>query len=204
MSTMSRLKKRPGRSTTVTFPWSPDDAERHQQLTSDLSRAKVRLEAAERRTDAPDVAGDVLAAEEAVTAAEDALRAFYDDTATIVFHLRSCGSKAAEKLMLTHPPSADQQKRFADARRAAGDKPGLLQFDDESFPPALIAACCERVDVTGEDEPIVDVTADDLREMFDGQGWSTGDIETLFTHCQVLCQFATAIQRDQIDRLGKG
>lgn len=209
MGKMSRLKARPNRRTTVTFPYDPTDSDRYEQLAGAKIEARRHLDDVDgllsrpglEATDLQQMRGDATAALDAATAALDEYLA---SIPTITFNLASCGAKKAEKLLLAHPPTDDQQARTQAALKAEG-KRGVLQFNEDTFPPALIAACTTSIVITGDEpETITDVTAEDLTELFAEESWATGDVAELLTRCQVLAQVGTSIDRATLEHLGKG
>lgn len=196
-NTPSKLRPRPGRTDTRTFPTEPDDS-------TELNR--LRQTAAQARRDA-DAEGAKAAARTAATKAEAAVDDFLASVPTVTFHLRSCGPKWAEKIQAKHPPTPEQQEKHAADLEAMGEKFQPLPFDPDEFPPRLIARCVTRVVYTGDQPETVDgddIEPEHIMAMFDEEGWSSLDAAELMFACQMLFQGSTALNRDLVERLGKG
>lgn len=203
-NTLSKLRKRPNRRTTVTFPYDPSDSDRHDELSEKLAEAKRLVTGLESMPfEGPDDVLRMEKAKEARDAAQEALDEYLRSIPLIRFHLVSCGAKRAEQIQHEHPPTKDQLEKFKKEQAQAGKRGNTLAFDEDTFPAALIAACTASIEVDGEDEPAAQPSAEDIEGILDGDGWSDGDGWTLFNKCRVLTQLDTSIAREQIDRLGK-
>lgn len=73
------------------------------------------------------------------------------EAATTVFVLRSIGRRRFEELLAEHPPTSRQRADFAERSASLGLNTGRLSYDPDSFPPVLIAACCEDPEMTVEE-----------------------------------------------------
>lgn len=209
-----RLTNRKRRSHRLTLAWDPDDVPR-------LSRLQDAVTEAEKKADKPRAAATVKAA---AREAQEALDDFAGSIPTVTFHLVACGRKKAESLVAKHKPSAEQQKAHIEAQEAAGiERPTPLQYDPDTFPPALVAKCCksivlthqEPVDDSDPDDPPVnddgtvvyegeDIDADLFTTLFDDPAWSIADVGSVFGVCDMLNQASTSVNRDMVERLGNG
>lgn len=69
-----------------------------------------------------------------------------------------------DKLQSKYPPTSEQRVRG-------------LQFNPETFAPALVAACAKDPEMTLED----------AKEIWTSDAWSTGELNFLFDTCSQLC-----------------
>lgn len=146
------------------------------EVKFDLDEAEARLAKAERDADrAAQGLGDVGAATTTLAdakAAVDALRASADEH-TVEFRFRAIGRHQLTELRKAHPPTEAQRAEFQADAKAAG-KPAAQQvgpeWDDETFPPALIAASCvsHRYDYPA------------ALELWNGDEWSFAECQALF------------------------
>jgi hypothetical protein len=77
-----------------------------------------------------------------------------------------------EKLRDDHPPMAAQRSEFKSKMRAQGfaaHQVGELGYNPDTFPPALIAACCVSPKLTLED----------ALEIWSGEDFSAGELGSL-------------------------
>lgn len=108
-------------------------------------------------------------AEKQLAAAQSAVDACYE---TIwLTALPMSGEVTWEKLVSAHPPTAEQiertRKERDEARARGEDQPPWPQWDEETFYPAALAACCDN-----------GMSADDWREFLD-QHVSGGELAGL-------------------------
>ncbi len=103
---------------------------------------------------------------------EAELDALYESAADIAvtFVFTDCGRKPFEALLMDHAPTKVQKDHVA----ATGG--GILEFDLDTFPPALLA-------LTATDP---EMTLEDATEIFDT--WSSGDAELLFNTALLVCK----------------
>lgn len=157
-ATADHLKKKRPATKTVEVVLDPTlavelrDAERARDL------AQVRLDA---RPGDHDLQSAVWAAGEAV----DVLRARADEEdAVVAVRFRSIGRLAWDELIRDHPPTDEQ---VAEAKSAGlGD----LNFNSDTFPPAVVAASL--------DDP--KMTAEEVAELWDSPDWNQAELELLF------------------------
>jgi hypothetical protein len=108
---------------------------------------------------------------------ETELDALYEKAAdtAVTFVFEDIGRKVFDALVLEHPPTKAQKEQIAELGG------GILEYNIETFPPALIAAAAS--------DPEMDL--DDAVEIFDT--WSSGDAEILFTVALLVCKERTSI-----------
>lgn len=194
----SRLVTRPGRTATLTFPADATDLDEYNELVTAAAEA---TQAHRRAKLTPDFDPTMLA-----RAAADEQRAkadldrFVADMAKITIKVRSIGRHAYEKLAAKHPPTSAEIDRFNEQTAATGER-GFLAFG-ESFRPALIAASIVSIQGPDDPEPIGDLTADELDEFFDADGWTADDFTTLFATCRALVQARTLLDPALVASLG--
>lgn len=105
-----------------------------------------------------------------------------------VFRLRPIGRPQWEHLVLDHPATDVQQKAHRDSQEEQGVPlalRGVLRWDEDMFPPALLAASC------AEPELSVEQAASIWHD--DGEKWSAGE-------CEVLFQTALELNDPQFER----
>lgn len=103
-----------------------------------------------------------------------------EQTASFVF--RSLGRRDFEALIDAHPVTKEQREKA----KKNGEEP--LQFDWETFPQALVQACCI--------DPVL--TLDEVKELWESDVWNTAELTGLWE-----AAFAVNQQRRVVD-LGKG
>jgi hypothetical protein len=121
--------------------------------------------------------GELLDAEEGLREAQESAT-----EAAVTFRFRAIGRVELDHLMGEHPPTKEQTTT---ARR---EGKGAPMWDGDTFPPALIAACCV--------EPAIDDKQ--AAEMWTSPQWNAGELDALFMCAWLLCR-----QRKVVD-LGKG
>lgn len=96
---------------------------------------------------------------------------------SVIFHFRDIGRKNLDQLVLKYPPTEEQKALW----KAEGNQ-GTLGYNLETFPPALIAACCIDPVMTYEEAVTI------------CEEWGGGDIETLFyAGAMAACKERTSI-----------
>lgn len=197
MSNTSKLLKRKRRTVKVPFAVDANDAPEVERLRREVEVARLRAE----KPDPTDHDRARLAD------AEKALDDLLASTPLMVFHLQAIGVAANEKLMAKHPPTDEQKAEVTKAQADAGvdeAKRQSLGFNSDTYPPALIAACCKRIVTPDGEIPGDDVTPDLLAEMFDDPAWTATDQQLLLMSAMEVQQAAGAVSRDLVSRLGEG
>lgn len=205
-ASVTDLLTRSPRSDDVSFCREPDDA-------TTLNRLQMELDDAKRLAARPNAKP---ATRTAVKRAEEAIDKFLTGVDTIRFYLRSIGADVAEQMIRDHPPTDAQIEEHEANRKieneqliATGSRERVpqLQWNPDTFPPALIAASVERIVVTGDGGREIDgseVTAEVVAKVLSGPSWSLADKQTLLMICQQLNQASSGIQRDLVARMGEG
>jgi hypothetical protein len=147
-----------------------------------LSKARIRLAEAEARIELDK--ND----KEAKTAVRDAKAAIADAeaeqrAASTEFVFSSPGLAAYEALLDQHGPSPKQVTTAEEAKQPRPD------WDKDTFPPALVAACC--VQPEGFDETAA-------KDMWNDPRWSPAELGDLFGAAHVCCD-----RRQYVWDLGK-
>jgi len=88
----------------------------------------------------------------------------------VTFTFQDIGRKAFDTMVLAHQPTPEQKKHIAEMGG------GILEYNIETFPPALMAA--SAVDP--------EMTVEEAEEIFNE--WSSGDAEILFTTALLVCK----------------
>lgn len=199
-SAIEFAKGRPDRSTKVVLAYDPEDALEWRKLAQAVRVAEQQLhqarETAKLLEESVPAADAVEKAEAAVEEAKVAEAAFKDSLTTITFHLRAIGGEAVEALIDKYPASNEEKDRHTKAVKAEGGTNQFLRYSPARFPPALLAACCTKLEAGGEvDNGLSVVDAEYL--------WSKGpldevDKQTLFNECLRLDQ-----RGSRVDDLGK-
>ncbi len=116
---------------------------------------------------------------------QNELDALYEQAADIAvtFTFTDCGRKNFDELILAHPPTKSQKDHVAELGG------GILEFNIDTFPPALLA-------LTGSDP---EMTVEEATEIFDA--WGSGDAEILFSTALLVCKERTSIP---LSRSGTG
>jgi len=159
-ATADHLKSKKKRATKVIdVVLDPDVARAVHDAEWAVEQAEGRLR----------VAPDDEAAQAAVWAAKaelDTLRAqAAADEAVVTLKFRSVGHHAYDQLVRDHPPTAEQIAEV----KAAGM--GDLNFNADTFPPALVAASLEEPKMT-----VAEVT-----ELWDSPDWNQAELSAIFT-----------------------
>lgn len=178
-STLARLKARPRPFDTYTCAYDPADA-------------KALADAARRVDDAK--------ADGAKAAARRELKKLRESVVTIEFRLEGIGPAAWEALMAEHTPTDEQVERARTSAAASGEDPDkvTLQWNEESFPPAVLAASVTSVTISDAPDDAIDgLSVADATELW--QSLSQGDQLGLFFAAQTLNLAPT-----RVEALGKG
>ena len=93
----------------------------------------------------------------------------------VTFTFTDIGRKNFDDLVHAHQPTEQQKKQIADLGG------GILEYNTETFPPALIAAAASDPEITLEE----------AQEIFDE--WGQGDAEVLFSVALIVCKERTSI-----------
>ncbi len=99
----------------------------------------------------------------------------------ITFTFRDVGRKPFDDLVLAHPATPDQKKRVEDMGG------GMLEYNVDTFPPALMSA-------TSLDPKM---TLEEATEIFND--WGAGDVEALFATALMVCRERTSIPLSKRD-----
>jgi hypothetical protein len=132
----------------------------------EASKAVGRAELAARRRDAAPEAEHAL--DDARAALDSAQAAV--DAATARFTFKALGNMAVEALQRQHRPTPAQEVDAMAQFRAQGLPPAKLNYNTDTFPPALIAASCVSPAMTVEQ----------ATEMWESDVWSQGELGRLF------------------------
>jgi hypothetical protein len=126
--------------------------------------------------------GEESAEDEAVQEAEADVQALLagQGDAIVTFRLEAIGRPRYRRLLDAHQPTV--------AQRQEAKKAGLLQpqWNEETFPPALVAACLA--------EP--HLTEAQVKEIFESDKWTTGEIARLFTGAMQACASTRTVDID--------
>jgi len=93
----------------------------------------------------------------------------------VTFTFQDIGRKAFDEMVIAHQPTAEQKKFMADMGG------GILEYNTDTFPPALMAA--SAIDP--------EMTIEEAETIFDQ--WSSGDAEILFTTALLVCKERTSL-----------
>lgn len=153
-------RKRPVRK-TVTVVLDPELAEDHEEASRAVRVAEVRAEARPSDTEAQ---AQLWEAQEALRQVEVRLT---DEEAVASFTFRSIGRAAYDALVDRFPATAEQRQKA----KAQGilDAGGVLGWNPETFPPALVAACLV--------EP--KLSEDEVAAVWASEDWNQAELQTL-------------------------
>lgn len=142
----------------VTIPLDDELAERWQEITGRKEVSRLRLEMG---IDNPEVRRQVVEDLATATADEDALKEEMGDNVA-VFKFKSLGGKKFGKMREKYPPSDDHVAY-------AKSKGLVLDWNPDTFPPALLAACAVEPELTPEQ----------AQELWESDEWSEGELNSL-------------------------
>lgn len=147
-------------------------------LDSEAGEAVARAqrtveEAKERLAESPDDLNLQVRRDDAEAELERLRQEVIDDGAVVAFSFRSIGRKAYQNLIDEHPATEEQQKEAREEGNAIGLSAQLsrLQWNADTFPPALVAAASL--------EP--KITAEEAWEVFHvSEDWNQAELTALF------------------------
>lgn len=178
-STLDRLKARPRPFDVYVCAYDPADA-------------KALQDAARRVDDAK--------ADGAKATARREQKKLRESVVTIEFRLEGIGPAAWEALMSEHTPTDAQIERARISAVASGEDPDkvAVQWNDETFPPAVLAASVTSVTISDAPDDAIDgLSVADATELW--TSLSQGDQLGLFFAAQSLNLAPT-----RVEALGKG
>jgi hypothetical protein len=100
------------------------------------------------------------------------------DEKTVTFRFKALSRDRYERLLAAHQPSKTQRAQTT----AMG---GFLQWNPDTFPPALIAACLVEPD---------DLSDEDVESMFTDDAWNQAELGALFDAALRACINRHAVQ----------
>ena len=151
------LREKKPNSKTVDIILDSDLANEIQLKEAELSQMRIRK-------------GRSLA--DGIGPLETELDALYEQAADIAvtFIFTDIGRKVFDALVLAHPPTKEQKDRMAEMGG------GVLDFNIDTLPPALLA-------LTASDP---EMTLEEATEIFDT--WGSGEAEILFSTALLVCK----------------
>lgn len=147
---------------TVRICMDSELAERVQEVERELQF--TRIEADTNKEDA-EIAARLAEQEARYKEAVDAAT-----ERSVKFVFRSIGRKSFENILRAHPPTEEQKKQAEDR----GEDPNDLDWNPDTFPPALVAATLVEPDLTEEQ----------VNEIFTSDDWSAAELSTLYQTAQ--------------------
>ena len=108
---------------------------------------------------------------------QNELDALYESAADIAvtFTFTDIGRKTFDELILAHSPTKAQKDHIAELGG------GILEFNIDTFPPALLAAAASDPEMSLEE----------ATQIFDN--WGSGDAEILFSTALLVCKERTSV-----------
>jgi len=131
-----------------------------------------------------------IAKHDQAKAARDAAQAAVDES-SFTFVLQALGNTKLDELMRRdeHLPTRDQQDAFKKRLKALGKPQNEeILYNDVTFPPALVAACCIAVlpgrrhvtDIVPSEIPDdLPISPEEATEMWESDQWSRGELGVL-------------------------
>lgn len=162
----------------VSIVLDPDLADELSEAQERLGRAKILLEAAPKERGRYEEFEDAEAALEKVRARAEEAGAIAE------IKVRGMGRHNYDRLQADHPPSEEQRKKH---KRENPEQPPL-EWNPDTFPVALIAACAV--------EPTM--TVEQVQEIWDSEDWNLAECMTLLMAC------IEVNQQRRVASLGKG
>lgn len=167
------------------------DSEQAERAALARAHAVMKREQAEKRVAGkmqllPDDQRLLREADEAEEEADRLAEGVLENSAWFV--IRSLGPNRYEELQAQHPPT-DKQRKEAREDGVLGN----LGWNPDTFPIAIIAACCYAIDPETQDEE--QLTEDYVKEMYEGDDWNLAE-------CNALLEAALAVnqQRRVVDQ----
>lgn len=189
-----RSRKKPT-STRVEICLDSQVADRYEQAKQTVGglTSKIKLLQQARQRDQGEIDDLFEQLKEAEAELADAKAAVCESTAW--FHVRALGPKRYEDLITEHVPTKEQKN---DARK---NGLGVVQWNMDTFPQALIVACVSYIVEDPEDgDPVLEpLTPEFVKEMQEGDDWNAGEYLELFQAAQ---QINGAVRR--VGDLGNG
>ncbi len=197
---LDRLTSRPAMADDVTLALDPNDAQRLADARFRVRRASAALERAEKTVSGDRASHTAKAAvDEAEAEHQSATEALGDLEASMVtftVHLRAVGPRRIEELMLEHRPTKAQCS--AARSQANGDPKADPEFNEDTFPPALLAEAVTSITYSDDGPPVESLSLSQAADLWRSP-WPQGDR---------LLVLQTAIMLNQVTSsvgdLGKG
>lgn len=185
-ATLDRILNRPRSTGSYTFALDPADAMR-------LAEARDELTAAQEAHDAPSRPPKSL---QRVTDAKKAIEALRADVVTVTLTVEAIGPAAYEALVNEHPATDEQQAKHTAV--AGGEQVAPLDFNVDTFPPALVAASTTRVELSdAPDDALTSLSSSEAADL-----WAT---MARLDQLQVLGMIeALNMRSSRVEDLGKG
>lgn len=173
----------------IPIPLDSDIVERRESILSEINRIEIQGRIGQRRGGVlPE--DDRLRLEQLQEELDEVTAELSENVAW--FHVRSLAPRVWEELVSRHPPTKDQRD---DARKSGI---GVLLYNVDTFFDELVPMCVSWVDTDEEgNEALVPLTETFVKEMQEGDQWSTGEWNQL---CEVASTINSVIRR--IDDLG--
>lgn len=190
-SGFDRLLHRAARTASVTLALDPNDAERHAEARAAKRRAAAEVDRATASKDAD----RIEAAQAALDEATEALATLEAEIVTFTIYLSAVGAKRVEELMLEHRPT-DKQKRAARSLNN-GDPKAEPQFNEDTFPPALLAEEITTIEFSDGDST-GPLSVQQLAELW-ADRWPQGDKVQIIQTAMLVNQAPSSV-----GDLGKG
>lgn len=138
------LERKKPIETTATIVLEPALAEARDEAK--MEHRRMRVEA--RRQTGSEAEADELLAD--LQADVDEWQSKVDE-ATIVFRFQAIGRHEYDKLQEIHAPTKKQVEDFAAKLKSLGMPNEVLQYNPDTFPGVLIAACCVEPSMSAQD-----------------------------------------------------
>jgi len=197
---LALLTSRPAVTDTVTLALDPNDAQRLADARNRVRRAESDLDravaAAAREGAGDDKTEAAQTADEAADAARRDLADLEAGLVTFTVHLKAVGPRRYEELLLAHQPT--NQQRAAAKKMANGDPKAQPGFDEDKFPPALLAEAVERITFSNGAAEITGLSPVQADELWRSP-WPQGDRILVLQTAQMLNQVSS-----MVEDLGKG
>ncbi|HEX9993199.1 MAG TPA: hypothetical protein VGB14_09760 [Acidimicrobiales bacterium] len=184
---LAQLFARPARHLQVTLAQDPNDADELVRLRGKVYVAKQLAYSRANATTAADLAD-----------AEAALEEFSQGIPTVTFTFEAIDPDAVDALEGEHKPTEKQVKDYKREAAAQGNPNRFLRWNPDTYPPALVAATCVKVEFsTGG--AVDGLTVDEATRMWSSKLWPAEDLAELFGAAQHVARASTSV-----GDLGKG